>query len=307
MNPTSAVAAALAKLGLPARDAYALETSEHTFDDGGQYGLEIASVQDPRILERVLAHCGRRDLRPARVIETLGIFRLSDQEIGEMVALAREHSIGLVLSIGPRAYYDTSASANTQQGSRVSYRLRGADNLAYALADVWRAVALGVRGLLVYDEGLLWTLQRMKQNGDLPSDLHLKVSVHCGHGNPASLRFLEELGAGSVNVLADLQLPMLAACRKAARVPIDIHTDTPRSSGGFIRTYEVPEMIRIAAPLFLKAGAVSAPQHAHRPSDLELEERVRQFALVADMIASRSPEARPITPASKSYALPAAR
>jgi len=307
MNPTQEVAAALSRLGLPARDAYDLDTSPGTFDDGTQYGLEIASVQGPHILERVLFFCGRRDLRPARLIETLGIVRLSDREIEEMVAMAREHSVGLVLSVGPRATYDPSASARTPQGARVSYRLRGADNLAHALADVVRAVALGVRGILVYDEGLLWALDGMKRNGDLSRDLHLKVSVHCGHGNPASLRVLEELGAGSVNVVGDLQLPMLAACRRAKRVPIDIHTDTPQSSGGFVRTHEVPEMIRVTSPLFLKAGAISAPSHAHRPSDLEIEERVRQAALVADVIASRSPEARQITPASKSYALPAPR
>ena len=77
-----------------------------------------------------------------------------------------------------------------------------------------------------------------------------------GHGNPCSAKLLESIGADSINPVRDIQLQMLSAMRAAVDVPIDIHTENPASSGGFIRHYEVPEMIRIAAPIYLKNGRV---------------------------------------------------
>ena len=64
---------------------------------------------------------------------------LTDQEIEEMVEIARDARMELFLSVGPRATYDTSASANTPEGARIGYRLRGYKNLLYALEDVKRA------------------------------------------------------------------------------------------------------------------------------------------------------------------------
>ncbi len=54
--------------------------------------------------------------------------------------------------------------------------------------------------------------------------------------------------ANSINPIRDIQLQMLAAMRNAIDIPIDVHTENPASSGGFIRHYEVPEMIRLVLP-----------------------------------------------------------
>jgi hypothetical protein len=216
---------------------------------------------------------------------------LTDTEIEEMAGMARDADIELFLSVGPRATYDTSASARTPEGARIGYRLRGYDNLVYAVEDVKRAVELGVRGIVVYDEGLLWVLGRMRGDGELPADLHLKVSAHCGHGNPASARLLQDIGADSLNPVRDLQIPMLASLREAIDISIDVHTENPKSSGGFIRHYEVPDIIRYAAPVYLKTGGSVAGHHGWETTEAQARERIRQVVLVRDMIERYYPEA----------------
>lgn len=269
--------------------------SQKTFSDGAHYGIEIASVQSPTVLDQVLQCLPECNLTPSRFTETRGVFRLSDSEIKEMVDVCTSRQCGLVLSVGPRAFYDTSASARTPQGGRISYRLRGANNLVYALEDIYRATELGVRGILIYDEGLLYMVNKLRAAGKLPTNLYLKVSVHCGHGNPASMKLLEENGAGSVNVVGDLSVGMVAACRSAIDIPIDIHTDTPQSSGGFIRTYEVPALVRAGAPIFLKAGAVTSPNHAHMPQAAEVRARIAQASRVQDTIQKYAPWAKVVS------------
>lgn len=149
-----------------------------------------------------------------------------------MIELAKEWKYELNFSHGPRAKYDTSATALTPMGSFIGYRLRGMDQVSRAIEDVKRIVELGGRGFLVYDEGLLWVLNEMRKAGELPKNVTFKLSAHCGHGNPASLKVLEILSADSINPTRDLQLPMISAIRQAVKVPIDIHVDNPPASGG---------------------------------------------------------------------------
>jgi hypothetical protein len=252
----------------------------------------------------MLKFTAKYSFTPHRFTETRGIFRLTDDDIKEMVKICVAENTGLILSVGPRAFYDTSASARSEQGSRISYRLRGMENIIRAVEDIKRAISLGVRGILVYDEGLLALLNRMKQDKLLPQRLALKVSVHCGHGNPVSLHLMQQLGATSVNVVGDLELPMIASCRKAIDIPIDIHTDTPKSSGGFIRTYDVPDLIRVGSPIFLKCGAISSPTHAHLPTEADVHNRIYQAYLVYQMIRRYCPEAQPVSQEEICVALP---
>lgn len=265
--------------------------SEKRFSDGGQYRFEVPGIQRPGAMRALLDAMEEHDVRVHRVTQTKGIMLLTDGEIEEMAELAREAGIELFLSVGPRATYDTSASARTPEGSRIGYRLRGYDNLVYAVEDVRRAAELGVRGIVVYDEGLLWVLGRMRGDGEIPADLHFKVSAHCGHGNPASARLLQDIGADSLNPVRDLQIPMLAAIRDAIDISIDVHTENPRSSGGFIRHYEVPDIIRYASPVYLKTGGSVAGHHGWDTTESQARERIRQVVLVKDMIERYYPEA----------------
>ena len=265
--------------------------SDKRFDDGGQFRFEVPGIQSPKTMKALLDEAERQDLTIHRVTQTKGIMLLGDEEITEMVALAKEYGCELFLSVGPRATYDTSATAHTKEGSRIGYRLRGYDNLVYAIEDVKRAVNFGVRGILLYDEGLLYVLNQMRENGELPKALHFKMSAHAGHGNPASAKLLESMGLNSFNPVRDLQIPMLASIRDAIDIPIDLHTENPKSTGGFIRHYEVPKFIEVASPVYLKTGGSVAANHNWDTTEKEAIARIKQVKLVERMIKQYLPDA----------------
>ncbi len=281
----------LKSIGLPGGDAYDLPDSQKRFQDGGQYRFEVPGIQGPGAMKSLLEQLEVYGISIHRVTQTKGIMLLLDEEIKEMVRLAKEYRVQLILAIGPRATTDTSASVHTPEGQRMGYRLRGQEQIVRAVEDVKRAAGLGCRGFMVYDEGCLWLLNEMRKRGELPADSHFKVSAHTGHGNPCSAKLLESIGADSFNPVRDIQLQMLAAVRQAIDIPIDIHTENPASSGGFIRHYEVPEMIRVAAPIYLKTGGSVAKTHSWDTTAEEAKQRAKQIVLVKRVIDQYYPEA----------------
>jgi len=281
----------LKSIGMPEGDAYNLPTSEKRFNDGGQYRFEVPGIQGPKVMEVLLETMDKYGIYLHRVTQTKGIMMLTDNEIMEMVRLAKEAETDLILAVGPRATTDTSASVHTEEGVRMGYRLRGQEQIVRAVEDVKRAASFGCRSFLVYDEGCLWLLNEMRKAGEIPADSHFKISAHAGHGNPCSAHVLEMLGANSVNPVRDIQLQMLAAMRQAIDIPIDIHTENPKSTGGFIRHYEVPEMIRVAAPIYLKTGGSVAATHSWDSTESDAKQRAKQVSLVKRMIDQYYPEA----------------
>lgn len=281
----------LKSIGLPEGDAYNLPDSHKRFADGAQYRFEVPGIQGPKTMEALLEAMEEYGIPLHRVTQTKGIMLLTDNEIMEMVQLAKEAQTDLILAVGPRATTDTSASVNTPEGVRMGYRLRGQEQIVRAVEDVKRAIAFGCRSFLVYDEGCLWLLNEMRKAHEIPEECHFKVSAHAGHGNPCSAKLLEMIGANSVNPVRDIQLQMLAAMRQAIDIPIDIHTENPKSTGGFIRHYEVPEMIRVAAPIYLKTGGSVAQTHSWESTVDDAKKRAKQVALVKRVIDTYYPEA----------------
>jgi len=68
-----------------------------------------------------------------------------------------------------------------------------------------------------------------------------------------------KLGAGTYNVPTDLDLPKLAAIRAAVDIPLDIYVEVPDGFGGFIRHYEIGEIVRLMAPVYVKFGLRNSP------------------------------------------------
>jgi hypothetical protein len=283
----------LRKLGLPDHDLYELPTSPYRFPDGAHFRIEIPTVNTADCMRAVLETTEKYGVVVNRITETYGIMRHTDRELEEMVQLAKDYQVELVMSIGPRAAYDTSAqrATGTVEGARISYRLRGVENLVYAIEDLKRALNFGIRSFLIYDEGMLWVLNEMRKAGEIPADVKFKVSAHCGHGNPASFKLLEMIGADSINPVRDLQLPMIAALRAAVKVPIDIHVDNPRSTGGFIRNYEAPEIVRIAAPVHIKTGNSAVETHGIPTTKEQGVQMALQAIIVKEHITRYYPEA----------------
>ncbi len=290
--------------GLPAGDRQAPPPSGGSFAGGGKFGVELASINNAAILRTVLGLAKDYSVRVSRVDECRGIVRLPNRDITEMVQICAGEAIGLLLSVGPRAIYDTGGFVRSSNGRRVGYRLRGMESVIFAVDDVRRAVDLGVRGFLVYDEGLLMLLNKLRQAGELPASTVLKVSVHMGCSNPLSARVYEDLGADTINPVPDLDLDMLRAMRAAVKCPLDLFADTAEEAGGILRTHEVPEIVRVASPVYLKCGAISQPRQNHLPSEGELRERVRQTACVVEMLARHGLAGAQVEPGERTLALP---
>lgn len=291
MNSMDKTRAFMKSIGMPEGDLYSLPVSEKRFEDGGQYRFEVPGIQGPKVMKALLEAVDSYGLYLHRVTQTQGIMRLTDDEIAKMVEYAHLWKTDLILAVGPRATTDTSASVHTEEGVRMGYRLRGQEQIIRAVEDVKRAARLGCRGFLVYDEGCLWVLNEMRKARELPADCHFKISAHAGHGNPCSAKVLETLGADSINPVRDIQLQMLASMRAAVDCPIDVHTENPKSTGGFIRHYEVPEMIKVAAPLYLKTGGSVAATHSWDSTEDDARKRAKQVSLVKRMIDEYYPEA----------------
>jgi len=278
------------KLGLPPGDLWDLPTSNARFPDGATFRIEVPTVNSAAAVAALLETAEKAGTTINRVTETYGMFRYTRQEIKEFVRLCHDYGCELVMSTGPRATYDTGASVLSPQGVRVSYRLRGMEQLLRGIEDIKRGIDLGCRGFLVYDEGMLWVVAQMRKDGELPPEVIFKCSAHLGHCNPASFKVLESLGADSINPVRDLQLPMHAALRAAVKVAIDIHTDNPPGSGGFIRVYEAPEIARIAAPVHLKTGNSVVSAHGQVTSASDGKKMADQATIVVEMVNTYYPE-----------------
>lgn len=286
----------LAALDLPSDDPHPAPTSAKRFPDGARFRIEIPSTEGPVAFRAVLEQADQFDVPVHRISQGSGIMLLTDHEILEMVALGKARHVEVNLFVGPRATFDIGAQAYAAAGKSLGLSLRGSDQLAYAIEDVRHAVELGIRSVLVSDIGLLSILGKMKTAGDLPVELILKTSVMMAPANAASARVLEDLGATTINVPSDLTLPQLASIRSAIDAPIDLYVEAPDNIGGFVRHYEVPEFIRVGAPLYVKLGLKNAPDIY--PSGMHLEstavalskERVRRARLVLDKVRRYAPD-----------------
>ncbi|MCL4507589.1 MAG: U32 family peptidase [Chloroflexi bacterium] len=300
----------LKQLGLPPGDLYDLPDSAKRFPDGAQYRVEIPSVEGPRALAAVLAEAEARRVRVHRVSQGSGIMLLTDGEIREMARLGAQARVEVSLFVGPRAAWETGAQITAPAGKNLGARQRGMDQLVYAIEDIKRACSLGIRSVLVADEGLLWAVNEMKKAGELPAELVQKVSVQMGAANPASIRLQEQLGAGTYNTPTDLDLPKLAAIRAAVSLPLDIYVEVPDNFGGFVRHYEIPEIVRVAAPVYVKFGLRNAPDVY--PSGTHLEntvialsrERVRRAEIGLDLLRRYYPGATQSELGAQGLALP---
>jgi len=287
----------LSSLKLPVRDAYDLPTSHKRFADDGQYRVEIPSCEGPRAMEAVVAASREHAVPIHRISQGSGVMLQTDDEIKRMLALGQEHGIEVCLFVGPRANWDVGVQAASSSGKVLGSSLRGVDQLAYGIDDVRHGAALGLRSVLVADVGQLMVLGRMKAAGDLPSDFVLKISVTLAAANPATARVLEDLGATSINLPVDLSLPQIAAIRQAIDAPIDFYVEAPDDFGGTVRHYEVAELVRVAAPIYLKFGVRNAPglypsgQHIESTVVALSRERVRRAAIGLALLRRYSPGA----------------
>ena len=268
--------------------------SEARFADGLRYRIEIPSVEGPAALRAVVEEAAAREVPIRRVSQGSGVMMLTDPELRETAELGAEHGIEVSLFIGPRGAWDTGGQSFAT--GAVGGVARGNAGVEWCVAEVRRGLAFGIRSFLVADVGVLAELGRLKRAGDLPESLVLKTSVLLPCANPATARALQELGATTINVSTDLSADELGELRAACAAPLDVYVEVPDDQGGFVRFYEVPDVIRAAAPVYVKLGIRNAPNIY--PAGLHLadtavklaRERVRRVELVVRLLQERAPE-----------------
>lgn len=270
-------------------------TSTLAFPDGQSWRLEIPSVEGPAVLAAVLAEADRYGVPIDRISQGSGIQLLTDAEITDMVQQCAARKVECCLFVGPRGAFDIGAAALASNGGALKGALRGARQLSQALDDIDRAIALGCHSVLVADLGLLAMLDQRRKAGHIPADFIIKVSVLSAPSNPATAAVLGQLGANSLNVPSDLSIHELAEIRAATPAWIDFYVEAPDDVGGFIRHHDIADLVRVAAPIYLKFGLRNTP--ALYPSGKHLEvaaincgiERVRRAAIGLEHLHRKAP------------------
>jgi hypothetical protein len=282
---------------LPAGDPGDSPESRKRFPDGAQYRVEIPSVEGPEALAAVLDEADARGVLLHRVSQGSGGLLLTQDELAEVAASSAERDMEVSIFARPVASWDTGAATAAAGSAGLGVQARGTEQLVHVLEDIRRTAAAGIRSVLVTDLGVLEVAARMRAAGELPADLRFKVSVQMGLANPASIRLAERLGADTYNVPTDLSVPQLAAIRAAVDIPLDIYIEAPDDLGGFLRYFEIAEIVRVAAPVYLKFGLRNAPNiypsGTHlTPTAIALgRERMRRAEIGLEMLSRYAPQA----------------
>jgi len=288
----------LAQLNLPGEDNHALAPSGKQFKDGGDYRFEIPSVEGPRVFREVMEAAKELAVPIHRVSQGSGIMLLTKDEIHEMARMGAGERIEVCLFVGPRATFETGAQTVSTAGKVIGLQHRGADQLVYAVEDVRRACDLGIRSVLPADLGLIWVLNEMKKAGELPKNLIIKSSVTLPAANPATAKLFAQAGVSTMNIPTDLTPAQMGAIRQSVEIPIDLYIEVPDNFGGFVRYYEMAQIVRVAAPVYFKFGLRNAPDIY--PSGKHLEdlaakmgrERVHRARIAQEFMQEYAPEAR---------------
>ena len=136
----------------------------------------------------------------------------------------------------------------------------------------------------------------MRRAGELPPSLVLKTSVLLPCANPATAARSKSSARRRSTSPPICHRAELGELRAGCSAPLDVYVEVPDDQGGFVRFYDVPEIVRLAAPVYVKLGLRNAPNIY--PSGLHLEdlavklgrERVRRAELVLRLLEERAPE-----------------
>lgn len=275
--------------GLPAEHTASRSTSQ--FPDGADFRVEIPSVEGPGVLTAVLDEAQRRSIVVNRVSQGSGAMLHTEAELKEMARIGAAAGLEVSLFVGPREEWGISAMSRAADGGSLGGGVRGLRQLRYAVEDVLRAVDCGIRGFLVADLGLLHVLVAAQHAGQIPAEVVWKVSVMAAPSNPASLRVLADLGAGTVNLPTDLSLDELAEMRAVSTLPLDLYVEAPEAMGGVVRGEQAADLIAVAAPLYVKFGLRNSrplyPSGLHLQGDAELiaREKVHRAQVALEWLA----------------------
>jgi hypothetical protein len=233
-----------------------------------------------------------------RVIAAVGGSTYCDfEELKAMAQMARDQKIEMIMTVGQRKGWDAGAKEiATHEGAMQGFRLRGSDNVSYHIADIMRNIEAGHRGFLVYDEGVLFILNKMRAEGVIPAETIFKFSVFGGYCSPAGAKVIESMGVNSFNPLSDVSLPILGAIRKSVEIPLDVYVIIVDAFGGMYRAYEAPEIARVSAPVYFKIEPGTSEGDIYKPWAFEsfhqdlVREKVKIAQVIQELMARHAPQ-----------------
>ena len=267
-----------------------VRASDERFPDGAHFRIEIPSVENPTALGAVVEEARTHKTPIHRVSQGSGAMLLTRSELAEMAVIGADEGLEVNLFVGPREEYGIGGSVRSPEGMVLAGRLRGLDQLRYAIEDILRAVDAGIRGFLIADSGLLQLVNAMVRDGELPTSIVWKISAVLAPSNPVSFKQLIDMGGTTVNVPSDVSLVELAEIRAASGAPIDLYLEAPDALGGMVRGNELAEIATVAAPLYAKFGLRNArmvyPAGEQNMSDVvaNVREKVRRAALALEFL-----------------------
>jgi hypothetical protein len=286
------------KEGIPGRDAYDLPTSQKSFPDGASYRIEIAGVERATTMEAMIDEAQKRNITIHRAIAAVGGSTYCDfEELKAMAQMARDEGIEMIMTVGHRKGWDAgSKEISTSEGAMQGFRLRGSDSISYHIADIMRSIEAGHRGFLVYDEGVLSILNKMREEELIPPETIFKFSVFGGYCSAAGAKVIEAMGVNSMNPISDITLPILGSIRKAVDIPLDVYIIIVDSFGGMYRAYEAPEIARVASPCYFKFEPGTSEGDIYKPWVTEawhqglIREKVKIASIVQEIMQRHAPE-----------------
>jgi hypothetical protein len=161
-----------------------------------------------------------------------------------------------------------------------------------------RCVEAGHRGFLVYDEGVLFLLNGMREDGLLPKETFFKFSVFGGYCSAAGAKIVAGMGVNSMNPISDVSLPILGSIRRAVDIPLDIYLIIVDAFGGMFRAYEAPEIARVASPCYFKFEPGTSETDIYKPWVSEewhahlIRQKVKTAQIVMEIMERHAPELR---------------
>lgn len=295
------IALLMEEAGIPGEDPKDCPTSTKRFADGGWYRHELSAVEHVRVLEAVLDESKKRMTHIHRVNAFFQGGILYDHgELRAYAQLAAEHELEVIACAGPRVWWDIGRQNVTPEGARCGNYARGSNEVRKILADLFRLYDCGIKGFLLYDDGILDLIHTMQTQGNFPKDVVLKMSASSSPNHPAAVRLMEKLGADTINPGSDLTLPILAGLRKAIDVPMDIYLFSPLSMGGINRMYDAHELARVCAPVYFRMDPAPELTYgfnqpwANDEQYIQLaRKKVKYVQIVNEIISENSPEITP--------------
>jgi hypothetical protein len=286
------------KEDIPGRDAYDLPTSAKSFPDGANYRIEIAGVERASTMEAMIDEANKRKVTIHRAIAAVGGSTYCDfQELKDMAQMAHDEKIEMIMTVGHRKGWDVgSKEISNSEGSMQGFRLRGSDHISYHIADIMRNIDAGHRGFLVYDEGVLFLLNKMRAEGLIPKETIFKFSVFGGYCSAAGAKVIESMGANSMNPISDVSLPILGSIRKTVDIPLDVYIIIVDAFGGMFRAYETPEIARVASPCYFKIEPGTSEGDIYKPwvteafHDNLIRQKVKIASILMEIMEKHAPQ-----------------